>query len=322
MRPLSIRRALLLVLALVLAACHGRDDPAQPGGRTPEAAVQSSIELLKSNDLKGWWKHALPPAEYARMRADWIRHQQQRPPLTAQDRARFARLLQQLTEPGAENKLYATLQPKLSRMQQQYSDQLPILISVGEAFLKNGLAQNAQLTAEQKAQAAGVLDALLPWAKQAAWFDQTKARQAIDVIVATTRKLPAKSLDQLRAMDFDASMDTYAGALAGARQLLAIYGLSVDDVLKSVRLTPVSLSPGHAVVKIDYTLLGKPLSTESRLVEVDGRWYSQDVLENVQNAHRQLEQAPVGAASTGIPGTAAAPTASAGAQAGTGHPLH
>ncbi len=322
MRLPSVRVALLLVLTLVLTACHGRDDPAQPGGRTPEAAIRSSIELLKANDLKGWWRHALPPAEYASMRADWIRHQQQRLPPTAQDRARFDHLLQQLTEPGARNKLYATLQPKLSRMQQQYGDQLPILISVGEAFLKNGILQNAQLTADQKTQAAGLLDALLPWAKQAAWFDPARARRAIAVIVATSRKLPVKSLDQLRAMDFDASMDTYAGALAGVRQLLAIYGLSVDDVLKSIRLTPVSVSPGHAVVKIDYTLLGKPLSTESRLVEVDGRWYSQDVLENVQNAHRQLEQTPAGAASAGIAATAAAPAAGADAQAPTGHPLH
>ena len=236
------------------------------------------------------------------MRADWSRQQQDAPPISAEDRAKFDKNMHQLTEPGAEDKLYAELQPKLAMMEQQYKDQLPVLVSVGEAMLKSGLAQSQTLSETQKAQAGSVLDVLVPWVQQTAWFDQARAKQAIGVAVTTARKLDLKTPDQLRTMDFDTTMTKYAAGYAGLKQMLAIYGLSVDDTLNSVKLSPVSTSNGHAVVKIDYTLLGKPLSTESKMVQEDGRWYSEDMLENARKSHRQLAQS---AASVAAPAQAA-----------------
>ena len=309
--------ALSLLAALALSACHGKDNDSQPGGRTPTAAVQSSVNLLKAGNFSGFWKHALPPADYLTLRTGWQHHQQSQPAVTAQDRARFSAILQQLTAPGAQDRLYAELQPKLSRMQQQYQDQLPVLLKVGEALLKSRVAQNPQLTAAQKAQASSVLDVLEPWAQQAPWFDLAKAKQAIGVSVATARALALQSPDQLRAMDFDTAMGKYAQGFAGLRQLLAIYGLSIDDALNSVRLTQLSRSRGHAVVKIDYTLLGKPLSAESSLVEQDGRWYSEDLLNHLR-ASAQAAGAPAGGASAApvaaVPGPVADTPAAAAAK--------
>jgi hypothetical protein len=289
-----------LFIALVLTACHGKDDASQPGSSTPEGAVQASVELLKAGDFNGLWKHALPPADYATMRADWHQLVQNPQPVTAEDRARFNQALQELTAPDAENKLYAELQPKLTTMEQQYKDQLPVLVSVGEALLKNGVAQNKTLTVEQKTQANAVLDVLTPWAQQTPWFDQAKAKQAVGIAVTTARKLDLKSPEQVRTMDFDTTMAKYSVGFAGAKQLLGIYGLSVDDTLNSIKVTPIDNSNGHARVKIDYTLLGKPLSTESKLVQQNGRWYSEDMLNNVRESHRQLTEQrshPAGSAS-------------------------
>jgi hypothetical protein len=301
MRPSSLRHALLPLFAvLLLSACHGKDDPTRPGGSTPEAAIQSSVELLRAGDLNGLWKHALPPADYANMRADWNRHDPNRPSVSAEDRATFDEQVHEFTAPDAENKLYAKLQPKLAAMEQKYSDQLPVLIGVGEALVKNSLARNPKLTDAQKAQAGGVLDVLAPWAQQARWFDQAKARQAIGVAVATARKLDLKSPEQLRAMDFDTAMGKYSTGYIGLKQLLAIYGLSLDDTFDSIKLTPVSSSDGRAVVKIDYTLLGKPLSAESTLVQQDGRWYNEDMLANVRRSHQQLSQPPASSTSAAV----------------------
>jgi uncharacterized protein YaiI (UPF0178 family) len=295
--PSLFRHALLpLFAALLLGACHGKDDSAQPGGSTPEAALQASVELLKVGDFNGLWKHALPPADYANMRADWQLQQRDAQPISAEDRARFNEAMQKLTGPDAENKLYAELQPKLAAMEQQYKDQLPVLISVGDAMLKSAVAQSRTLSEAQKTQAGGVLDVLLPWARQTPWFDQARAKQAVGVAVATARKLDLKSPEQMRTMDFDTTMGKYATAYGGLKQLLAIYGLSVDDTLNSVKLTPVSSSNGHAVVRIDYTLLGKPLSTESKLMQENGRWYSEDLLQNARQSHQQLQQAATASA--------------------------
>ena len=306
MRVTPLRHALLLLFAtLLLGACHGKDDPAQPGGSSPVAAVQTSVDLVKAGDFNGLWKHMLPPADYANLRADWNRHEQDPRPITAEDRAKFDQAMRQLTEPDAENKLYAELQPKLAAMEQQYKDQLTVLISVGEALAKNAVAQNKQLSPTQKSQVNDALDVVMPWAQQTPWFDQARARQAVGVAVATARKLDLKSPEQLRAMDFDAVMGKYAIGYGGLKQLLAIYGLSVDDTLASIKLSELSNANGHAVVKIDYTLLGKPLSSETKLVQENGRWYSEDMLANARKSHEQLTRptvAQVPAAATSAAG--------------------
>ncbi|MEO8778154.1 MAG: hypothetical protein ABI389_05725 [Rhodanobacter sp.] len=294
MRFAATRHVMLPLFAvLLLGACSGKDNPSQHGDRNPVAAVQTSIDLVKAGNFNDFWKHALPPADYANLRTDWKRGIQDQRPVTPADRARFNQAMQQLTGPNAENKLYAELQPKLTAMERQYKDQLPLLLSVGAAFVKNAVSQNKDLTTAQKSQLNGALDVITPWAQQAPWFDQARAKQAVGVAVTTARKLDLKSPEQMRAMDFDTVMGKYSTGYGGLKQLLAIYGLSVDDTLNSVKVSEVSSGNRHAVVKIDYTLLGKSLSAETKLVQENGRWYSEDMLDNVRKSHQQLSQPTV-----------------------------
>jgi hypothetical protein len=305
----SLRHRLLPLFAvLALAACQNREAPAVAGGASPEAAVRESVALIKAGDFAGFWKHALPPADYAELRADWSRPQPGQPPASAADRTQLAQTLRQLTAPDAEARLYQQLQPKLVEAEAKYKDQLPLLIGVGQSLVKRAIAQNRTMTEVQKEQATAVLEVLGPWAQQVPWFDQARAKQAVGTIVATARKLELKSPDALRTMDFDTAMQKYAIGYAGIRQLLATYGLSLDATLDSVKVTPLQTHDGHARVRIDYTLLGKPLSTESTLVEQDGRWYGEDLLQNVRAEHRQLNRPtavtapnPATAASTAKP---------------------
>ncbi|MFC5742511.1 hypothetical protein [Dyella tabacisoli] len=310
MRFHSLRHLLLAFVAvLALAACHNKDkdqqEAAKPGGDTPEAAIQQSIDLIKANDFAGFWKHALPPAEYATLRADWTRPKPEQQPITDEDRAKFAENLRQFTEVDAETKLYAQFKPKLAQMQLQYKDQLPIMIGIVQQIAKTGIDQDKQMGDTQKQQARDVLGVLAPWAQQVPWFDQDKAKQAVGTVVTTARKLGLKSADDTRKLDFDSAMQKYAIGFTGVKQLLGIYGLSVDDSLNSAKVTPMESKDGHARVKIDYTLLGKPLSTEYALVQQDGRWYSEDMLRHVHEAHARL-LAPAPSASTPAPAASAA----------------
>ncbi|WP_109127102.1 hypothetical protein [Dyella sp. C11] len=303
----------LLVLATVAALFMTSHKPASGpgtvpvvvGGDTPEASVQQSIALIKAADFAGFWKHALPPADYDTLRADWTRPRPDDHPLSAEERADFVKDMQQLTEPDAETKLYAVAKPKLMQLKQQYSDQVPVMIGIFQAIAATGVAQSKELTNQQKQQATEVINVLAPWAQNVPWFDQTRAKQVIDVAVAPARKLDLKTPEQLKSMDFDTAMQKYSVGFLGIKQALAVYGLSVDDMLDSVKITTTENRNGHAHVRIDYTLLGKPLSTESDLVEQDGRWYSADVLQNVREAHERLlapappsSVAPPSAAST------------------------
>jgi hypothetical protein len=317
MRFQTLSRSLLLLATLVLVACHNKEEASTaPGGDTPEAAVQQSVTLIKNGDFAGFWQHALPPADYANVRADWKLQRPDQKPITDDERARFTLAIQQLTAPDAETQLYEQLKPKLVQMDQQYHDQLPVMIGIGQAILTTGIAQSKTMTETQKQEARDALTVLLPWAQQTPWFDQDKAKQSVTVLVTTTRQLNLKSPDQLQNMDFDTAMKEYSIAWGGIKQLLGIYGLSVDDTLNSVKVTIVSVDHDHAQVKIDYTLLGKPLTTTSQLVQVDGRWYSQDMINNARAQHEQLlhpAPAPASSSAPALAATVPAPATSSSA---------
>lgn len=306
MRSLRFRFYVLsIAAAFALAACHDKDkQEATSGGETPEAAVQQSVALIKSGDFAGFWKHALPPADYTTFRQDWARPDPDREPLTDQQRAEFTKNYADWTAPGAEDKQYAELKPKLTQLSQQYRDQLPVMVGIVQQIAKTGIEQDKNMTASQKSQMGAVVDTLAPWVQEAPWFDQDKAKQAIAITVDTARKLDLKSADQMRTMDFDTSMQKYATGYQGVKQVLNLYGLSIDQTLDSVKLTTLENANGHARVKIDYVLLGKPLSSESELIQQDGRWYSQDLIQNARDMHARLIQpaapasAPAPAAST------------------------
>ena len=308
MRFRSLRHLLpgLVVLA-ALAACHDKDkQPVAdlPGGATPEAAIQDQVKYLKAGDFAGFWKHALPAADYATLRADWPRQHAGDLSPSAEDRAAFEAKMKEFTDPGAEDKLYAQAKPVLAQWQRQYSDQLPVMIGIMQGVARTAIDQSHAMTMTQKKQVNDALDVFVPWAQQQAWFDQDKARQAITSLVATARKLDIKNADQLQAMDFDTAMQKYRTGYLGLRDVLAIYGLSLDQALDSVKVTVLDNAYGYAHVRIDYALLGKPLSTESSLMQQDGRWYSEDLLKNVRDAHQRLNMpavtasAPAPAAST------------------------
>jgi hypothetical protein len=298
----------LLVLAtaaaLFMTAHKPGPAPVMAGGETPEASLLQSVALIKTGDFAGFWKHALPPADYDTLRTDWTRPRPDEHPISPEDRADFIKNMQMLTEPDAETKLYALARPKLAQLQAQYSDQVPVMIGVMQAIAATGVAQSKELTNPQRQQATEVINVLAPWAQQVPWFDQARAKQAIVVAVATARKLDIKTPEQLRTMDFDTAMQKYSAGFMGIKQILAIYGLSIDDVLDSVKVTTLENRNAHARVRVDYVLLGKPLSIESELVQQDGRWYSADVLQNVREAHDRLLAAPASGSSAPEPAPA------------------
>jgi hypothetical protein len=319
MRFPALHRFLLpFAAALALAACHHQNAAETSGGSTPEAAVQESAQLIRDGDFNGFWKHALPPADYATMRADWSELRPADRPISPADRARFEQVMRQLTAPDAEKTLYAELKPKLQQMEKQYKDQMPVMIGIGQAIAGTAIAQSKTLSEGQKKQANDVLATLLPWAQQAPWFDQDKARQAVDALVATARQLDLKTPDELRTLGFDDAMKKYGEAFGGLKKLLAIYGLSIDDTLDSVKATTVSVEHGQAHVQIAYTLLGKPLTADAQMMLDHGRWYDAALVRSVRQAHERAQQSrAAAAASAAAPAHAASTAPAAGSSAAT-----
>jgi hypothetical protein len=288
----------------LLAGCQSRE-PATTAtaAESPEASVRQSIALIRAGDFAGFWRHALPPHDYAMLREDWNRARAVEAPLDAGARERIDAALQQLAAPDAEARLDARLQPWLADTQARYGDQLPLLVGIGRALAGKAIADDPGLGEEQKQHAIALVDALGPWAQQAPWFDPDKARQAVGLVVATARRLDLRDAQRLRAMDFDQAMASYATAFQGLEQVLALYGLPLDEVFASARVVPLEYRPPYARVRIEYQVLDRPMAMESTLVQQNGRWYDRELIDNVRRTHQRLA-AP--AAATTAPGTVAA----------------
>ena len=82
-------------------------------------------------------------------------------------------------------------------------------------------------------------------------------------------------------MDFDTAMRKGQVAFLGLKKILVVYGLSIDDTLDSVKPTVISATDDTAKVKVDFTLLGKPMSATSEMIRMDDHWYSKETIEKL-----------------------------------------
>lgn len=307
----STTKAWLLIPALVLLAACGKDKepPGTPGGGSPEDAVRASLELIRDGRFDMYWQHALPPADFATLRADWTRRDSAHAPVDPQDSARFAAMVKRFSEADAEKKLFADVRPTLVRFDRDYKDQMPLLSGVGQSLALTAIDQDKDLSVPQKRQLREAVNAIMPWTQTVAWNDQAKAKQAIAIAVETVRNAHLSTPEALHALDFQQSMATYSTAWLGLKKLLDVYGLSLDKSFDTATIETLENSGASAHVKITYTVLDKPIQTDTTLVLLDGRWYDSDLLQDVRAEHARLS-APAPAASSPAPaGTAAAPAA-------------
>lgn len=305
---------LLLLLALVTACNRQKEAPGTPGGESPEAAARESLALLRDGKFDLFWQHALPPADFAALRADWPKRNAAQEPITPEDRAKFETGVKRLTETDAEKKLFADLRPTLVRFDRDYKDQMPLLAGMGQSMSLTAIDQAKDLPLSQKRQLREVVNVVAPWTQTVAWGDQAKAKQAISILVDTARKAKLSTPEALHAMSFEESMATWSTAWLGFKRLLDVYGLSIDKSFASVSIDTIENSGGSAHVKITYTVLDKPIQTDATLVLLDGRWYDSDLLQRVRDQHARLVQpAP--------PASAPAPSATAAAPRDPGAPV-
>ena len=292
MRKFPKAWALLFVLALVAGCNRHKEAPGTPGGGSPEDAVRDSLELIRDGKFDMFWQHALPPADFAALKADWPRRNAAEEPINDDDRAKFENGVKRLTEPDAEKKLYADLRPTLVRFDREYKDQMPLLTGVAQSMALTAIEQAKDLTLPQKRQLREAVNVIAPWAQTVAWGDQDKAKQAIGVLVNASRQAHLTTPEALHGMDFNQSMTAYAAMWVGLKGFFNVYGLSLDKTFESISIDTLENTGGTAHVTITYTLLDKPIQTDATLVLLDGRWYDSDLLQSVRNQHVKLNPPP------------------------------
>ena len=146
----TLPRTLLLALAVaLLASCSRHKAEVAPGGASPQAAVADGYRLLRDNDLDGLYRHALPPADYAAMRARWGQGRNLDAYTPAQ-RAQFDKMMAVLSAPGAQQLLWMEMKPKLAAARKQYRQQLPAMVGMLRTMADTGVERSARLSPDEK----------------------------------------------------------------------------------------------------------------------------------------------------------------------------
>jgi len=286
------RTALVLALTALIAAC-GKNEEQQAANKpaaapvvtapaaTPDAAILASVRALRANDINAFLSAAMPAPEVAKIKTDWAKHMAEKP-ITDDDRKKFTEQMTKLTAPGAEDKLYAELEPQLKKFDQESAAQMPMLIAMGQGFVQSSIQQSKDLTDEQKKQSTALVTAAGTWAQSVKFTDPALVKAAIAAVCQTARDLNFKSLDEVRALNYDQGMLKAGIALGGAKRMLAVYGLKIDETLDSIKAETLSNAGDAAKVKVTYTAFSQPFTTESDLVRVDGKWYGKQAIEKWQ----------------------------------------
>lgn len=311
-KPL-LRTALVSALIVFAAGCQQQSETASapavaPASAGPDVALLASIKLLKTGDFNGLMQNALPPAEYAKVKADWNKDQE---PVTDEDRAKFTATMTKLTAPDAETAIYAEIEPQLKQFDAQYQQQIPMYVAMGSSWLQGLVQQSKDMSDASKQQAVAAINTLGGWVTKTRFTDPDKIKQVVAITVKTARDLNLKTLDEARGLSYEQGMQKAQVAYGAVKQAFNVYGFSLDETLDSIKPEVVSNDGKTAKLKVSYTLLGTPLSGETNMVNVDGRWYGKDTIDKLKE-----KAAADAAGSTAAP--AAAPAADAAKPAAQG----
>lgn len=284
---------LIFIATVALTACKSEEEQAAAkasagikaavaaSAESPAAAVAVGAKNLRENNFKALVEASVPPEYLAQLRSKWTAKLNEEP-ITDAKRAEFKTDMEKLTSADAEAKLWAEFEPKLTKLKTESAAQMPMAVGIGRGVLVSAVQQNEDLSEPQKQQAVKAINAFATWAESAPFTDPALAKKAIGIVCQTARELKFASLDEVRALNFDQALAKGDVAFKGLKQVLELYGLSINQTLDSVKTSLVSETGDQAKVKVSYTLLATALDFETEMVRYQGRWYGADGLRKMQ----------------------------------------
>ena len=289
LRPLL---ACLLFLGLLALAPGCRRAAVAPGD--PVAAVQGLAKALREDDLVRYSQLSMPPALHKQMEERW--HQKllaATPPTPAQHKD-YARWMERLTAPDAEQKLYARFDARMKKFEPEISAQWPLMQATGGIFLNGLIKANDKLGPDEKAHAKAIAEALLAWLKPELIVDRERAKQSIAVMTASARELDLPTLEHTRKLEMLPALEKGGEVLRALKDIAKVYGLDADASLAEVQARVVDAQGDSATMEVSYPLLGKQVRFEMEMLRRDKRWYPADA---VRKAEAELATPLAGAKS-------------------------
>lgn len=282
-----ISLALPLCGLLLLAAC--KQEPAAPRPAVvasgPAGAVHQLVQHLHDNDLAGFARAAVPPADYARLEIAW-REGRSRWPLTELPLDdQLEPLLSALAAPDSERQLQQAFKRNFANQDKDLKEAARSLGLFGVQYVK----REGVFTDEERAHYAQMIQALSEWAQKAPLSDSRRGMAAIPPLVAAARKTGLTDEESFRTAGMTGSLQRLSPFFAQAKTLLADYGLSLDRSFSELRTELVEQKGDQARVRVHYTLGdgrlgGREIDTVVSLQRRADRWYLTDYLRHAEQA--------------------------------------
>jgi len=286
-RSLVPRLALAALLAAALAGCGKSPTPAPAAAnaecvqaQTPEAAVTLLVDALRSGAIDTIPCRAVPPAMQDKLELAWREDRSRWPIAELPLSSKLPAILAALNGPAAETKLRLAFD-------RQFAGQTGELQSAARGlglFAVRYIQKESSYRPDQRAHYANLIVALSDWSSHAPLGDRALGHQAVALLVAGARASSIHDDAGLHAAGMRGSLRGLALLYRNAKQALALYGLSLDEVLSSVEVRLQDRDGDHARVHVRYLVHGEAVESDIAVERRAGHWYSSGMLADAEQA--------------------------------------
>ncbi|MEP6633765.1 MAG: hypothetical protein ABJA62_06100 [Luteimonas sp.] len=255
-------------------------EPLSGGAAKPAQAVRLLTRHLRDNDLDAFARDAVPPAMHAQLDAAWRAGRTRWPLEELPFDERLPALLGALSAPGSEAKLQRTFDRQFSGADAELKAAATSLGLFGVQYVRN----EGDFSAAERDHYAQFVAAISRWGTSAPLGDPQRARAAIPQLAVAARKTGLRTPADFARIGMDDSLRRLSGFLATSKQVLARYGLALDDSLDGLQAGLQTQTGDTAKVRMRYILGGQPIDTVVEVERHDGRWYLSDYLRHAEAA--------------------------------------
>lgn len=272
-----------LGLFLGLAAGCAPEPAPQADPEGPVAAVERLAALVRSADIAGYAREAVPPALAPQLEAAW-REGRGRWPLDELPFAnRMPQLLQALSATGAEARLRGTFDRQFAGADRELRAAAMSLSLFGAQYVRN----EGRFSAAQRDHYAQLIDALGHWGRTAPLADPGRAHAGIARLTKAARATGLASVEDLRRAGMDTGLRRLRPLLVAFIRSFDEYGLDLEKAMAGLQAELVEQNGRRARVRVRYPFAGREIDVVLGLQRIDGRWYLDDSLRNARLALAQ-----------------------------------
>ncbi len=277
-----------LSAALMLSACSDNNETEtgavtetqvkKTTGSAPDKAIMAIIDAAKSNNIATLMQLTVSDENFAQLKSDWQTKKNE--PISEEERAMFEEQMIKFTADDANDIIMADIQPKLDEMKPQ----LAFLVPMFQGMMNAEIDKKNNLGEDKKDAAKKAIESINKWAQETDLTSPELARKSVEIFTSTARDLELKTIDDLHALSFEQALEKGGKVVGAAKEILAVYGLSIDDMLDSVSAETVTQSEGSATVNVKFSFLGTDQEVETKMLKLGERWLNEDAASYVESS--------------------------------------